>query len=192
MILCFIGPSASGKTSTLEYLINKYPEVFDRVITNTTRAPRPNEIHGVHYYFLTTNEFLRKKISGEIFESSEYPPDSGKMYGTDWNEIERILSKGKTPIVILDWNGYQALLKKRGENLCKSIFFYRDADTIAQSLLERGSDPNEIALRLINVQRELKHAVYADKIVKSNNIEETYWIVEKMLVFEKILKEDEE
>ena len=89
MLIILTGPSGSGKTTAERILERQYG--FSRIISHTTRPPRPGEVNGADYYFVTEEEFL----SLEMAEKTVY---NGHRYGTTWQEL---LSKTRKPCVVV-------------------------------------------------------------------------------------------
>lgn len=173
MIICFVGPSASGKTQTLEALLKKYSDKIEKVITCTTRKKRKEEEDGISYLFYSLDEFNEKYNSGELIEKNEYPPDSNCFYGINKKVIDSITNKGKTPIVIVDINGYERLKNIYGEKKVVCIFFYRSTQNLSLSLKERGTDPTETQKRLEYITKEYQDITKADFVVEAASIEES-------------------
>ena len=93
------GPSGVGKTTVWDEIRSQHADRVEKIVTTTTRAPRPGETHGVHYYFLSKSEFEAKIIAGEMIE---YALVHGNYYGSSSDELERIVSHGKSPVYIVD------------------------------------------------------------------------------------------
>ncbi|MDQ6828763.1 MAG: guanylate kinase [Gemmatimonadota bacterium] len=94
-------PSGGGKTAITKRLLEVRSDI-GYSISCTTRAPRPGEVDGRDYHFLTAEEFLRRKERGEFAESADV---HGKMYGTLRSEVERVLMAGKHVIMDIDVQG---------------------------------------------------------------------------------------
>src|SRR5947209_17163165 len=84
-VLVVTGPSGVGKGTLIRELLARRPE-FKLSISATTRKPRPGEVDGRDYYFLTTEEFERRLARGEFLEHAMY---AGNMYGTPRSEVDR-------------------------------------------------------------------------------------------------------
>ncbi len=89
MLLILTGKTASGKDTIKARLLEKYPN-FKKVVTTTSRLPRPGESNGVDYYFLTRQEFEEKVAQEEFAEYVEY---GGNLYGTFKKELEQALNE---------------------------------------------------------------------------------------------------
>lgn len=110
-ILTITGPTGSGKTEFLKILCEKYPIV--KMVTTTTRPPRPGEVEGIDYYFVTDRDFIASVAEEGFVEHVAY---EGKYYGTSAQECQRIIDSGKIPAVILDPKGVSAF-RHRGDGL---------------------------------------------------------------------------
>ena len=153
-ILVLSGPSGSGKTTIVERLIRESSVPLIKAISATTRPQRPGEIDGVAYYFLTTDEFVKRRDRDEFLETAEVF-GAGYWYGTLKSEIQRAK----------DAKGW-AFLEVDVEGALKIIAFYPDALTIflkppslevcEQRLRSRATDSEEtIQRRLRKVHQEL-------------------------------------
>lgn len=103
-LVCFMGPSASGKTFISEKLLGK----SQKVVTTTTRPPRPNETANVDYYFLTKENFEQLLAEDAFYETDSY---AGNYYGTQKKEI-RQKTADKMAFAIVTVPGFYALQKK--------------------------------------------------------------------------------
>ena len=108
-LFIFSAASGTGKTSLAKALVESTPDVAFSV-SHTTRAPRPGEQHGVHYYFVTREEFERMVANGEFVEHATV---FGNSYGTSKQAIEDQIKSGKSVILDIDWQGARAIKKWR-------------------------------------------------------------------------------
>ena len=95
------GPSGVGKGTLVSMLRQNHPEI-KLSVSATTRNPRPGEINGVHYFFLTKEDFKNRIESGEFLEWAEF---SGNFYGTNKNFVEKMLKDGHNIILEIEVQG---------------------------------------------------------------------------------------
>lgn len=106
-IFIISGPSGAGEDSIIDGLKNHFP--IERIITTTTRAMRPNESQGNPYWFLTKEEFIRRRDNSEFVEWAEQY--NGNLYGVTKTEIERVKDSGKIGTWKIEWKGVQTAKK---------------------------------------------------------------------------------
>lgn len=165
-IICITGPSGSGK-STLASFILENNKTLEKVRTHTTRKKRSDHDD---YHFVTQEEFTQMVNSDEFLEYEEVY--GGTFYGSSISEIDRIWSKNKTPILVLDIKGSVTLKKMFGE---KTIVFFLDApkEDITQRLLLRGNDQN-VQDRLNKLEFELGFADQFDYRIDTKDVWSSY------------------
>ena len=95
------GPSGAGKGTLIELVLPRFPELA-LAVSATTRAQRPGEEDGVHYWFLDREDFDRRVVDGEFLEWVDYV---GNRYGTLNSEIDRLRDAGKAPLLELETDG---------------------------------------------------------------------------------------
>lgn len=100
LLIVISGPAGSGKGTVLKHVLKN--EDFKYSVSATTRAPRPGEINGVNYHFITKEDFLERINSGKMLEHTEY---CGNYYGTPLKEAEEVLASGKHLILELEMEG---------------------------------------------------------------------------------------
>lgn len=135
-MLVMIGASASGKTEIANILIKD--RGFSKMITNTTRPPRANEVDGVDYHFLDTLTFLDKKEKGFFLETVYY---NEHWYGTAYNDF------APNKVLIVDPKGANVIYKKLGS---KAVFFYIESPENLRRfrMIKRGDDPAHVEQRI--------------------------------------------
>ena len=97
--LMIIGPSGVGKDTFMQILIDKYPNLFIKCVSCTTRSPRKNEKDGINYYFISKEEFNELDEKEEIIGRFE---KYNNLYGTSKEKLNSVLSNNK--IVYFDYN----------------------------------------------------------------------------------------
>ena len=158
------GPSAAGKTVIAEYLVNTYPDKFEKVVTDTTRAPRDGEVDGVSYNFRTEKEFLEIVAADGYAEYSEY---AGKYYGSSKIALNAIMESGKCPIIVLDKNGAEAI-KKAYPNNAFSVFVERDKEELIKAILDRNIPIEDKAKRIAQLDIDINAALSCTYSIKNN------------------------
>lgn len=141
-------PSGAGKTSLIKALRGRRPEIALSV-SHTTRPPRSGEEDGVHYHFVTVNQF-RSMIDEDAFV--EYAEVFGNYYGTSVKAIEDVLAGGADLILEIDWQGADQVRAKFPEAV--SVFILPPSTAELRKRLEgRGQDAPEV------IERRLSEAV---------------------------------
>lgn len=151
-IYAITGDSGTGKSSLVgSYLTSRG---IKKLVTITTRPPKPHEINGKHYYFRTEEEFDKHSY----IESSEY---AGYRYGSSEEVLNKMLDSTPNMYVILDKSGIRAFKKKYG-NMVVTIKLVSGLVTMVERLKERGETANEIKKR---VEQWHKDREYVDLFI---------------------------
>jgi guanylate kinase len=103
------GPSGAGKSTLIGEALNSVPQLAYSV-SATTRDPRPGEVDGEDYIFLSRDEFERKIEEGYFLEWAEY---SGNLYGTPVSRVEALLEEGRSVILEIELQGARKVREKR-------------------------------------------------------------------------------
>jgi guanylate kinase len=161
-------PSGAGKSSLAKALIQALPSLAVSV-SHTTRAPRPGEEHGVHYYYVTREEFERMVSAGEFVEHARV---FDNYYGTARSSIESLLQAGKDVILDIDWQGARNI--KQAMPGAVSIFILPPTrEALEQRLRGRGQDSAEtIARRMRDAVSEMRHYNEFDHVVVNDLFED--------------------
>ena len=163
------GPSGSGKTTLLGRLLAEPPGPIKPAVSATTRPPRPGEQDGVDYYFLTPEEFERRRERGEFIECYEVF-GRGYWYGTLYTEVAPSLAAGNWVILEIDVHGMLAVVQQFPAAL--TIFIRLSSlEELERRLRLRGTETEAaIQRRLEESRRELaladryQHQVYNDDL----------------------------
>lgn len=153
-VIVFSGPSGVGKGTLLKRLFATGRFPLTSSVSATTRAPRPGERDGVEYWFLTREEFLRRRDRGDFLESFEVYP-GGAWYGTLLATVVDAVKKGDWVVLEIDVKGAKSVVEKIPE--ATTIFIEPPTIGDLKKRLEgRGSEkPEEIAKRVAQAQSEI-------------------------------------
>ena len=148
------GPSGAGKSTLVKRLFADPPGPLVTSISATTRAPRQGEVDGVDYYFLSAEEFARRRERGEFLECFEVF-GRGDWYGTLRSEVAPRLAAGKWVVLEIDVQGTLAVLRHYPDAV--TIFIEpASAEELERRLRRRGTETEEaLQRRLETARREL-------------------------------------
>ena len=154
------GPAGSGKGTVNGHLLERDDFVYS--VSATTRAPRPQEIDGVNYHFISKDEFVSRINSGDMLEYTEY---CGNFYGTPLKEALEVLNSGKNLILEIEVEGAQNVKAKYPEAIL--IMLLPPSFAVQEQRLRgRGTETEEkILARLERTKEELLVAKDYDYVV---------------------------
>jgi guanylate kinase len=167
-VFVITGPSGVGKGTLIRLLRERLPDLALSV-SATTRRARPGETQGVHYHFISDEEFARHVEEGDFVEWAEY---SGRRYGTLREELDRHTSGGRPVVLEIEVQGARQVR----ETLPDAVqIFIRppDDDALRDRLVGRGTDDAEqVARRLEVAQDELAAAGEFEHVVVNDRLDE--------------------
>ena len=160
-------PSGAGKTSLVRALLAADPQV-KLSISYTTRPPRPGEVDGVHYHFVSVAQFMEMLNRGEFLESAEV---YGNYYGTSQRWIEEQLAAGTDILLEIDWQG--AAQVRRLMPKAVSIFILPPSlEALRQRLRERGQDAEAVIERRLAAARDdMSHVAEFDYVIINDDFD---------------------
>lgn len=166
-LFIFSAASGTGKTSLAKELVARMPDLAFSV-SHTTRAPRPGEEHGVHYYFVNQAQFDEMVAADRFLEHARV---FGNCYGTSRAATENLLRQGKNIILDIDWQGARAIKEKMPESI--SVFILPPSRAaLAERLTGRGQDaPEVIEKRMRAAVSEMSHYPEFDHVVVNDDFE---------------------
>ncbi len=166
-------PSGAGK-STIIAKVREQDDKLDFSVSCTTRAPREGEIDGVHYHFLSRDEFDRRVANGEFLEHAEF---SGNRYGTLKSEVVERLKQGEDVIIEIEVQGARQIRESATEGLLRdSVFFLfitpPSMDELEKRLRERGTENEDsIRKRLSAAAREMAEQDKYDAVIVNDDLD---------------------
>lgn len=152
LLFIISGPAGSGKGTVVNRLLSAHPEL-KLSISATTRQPRPGEVDGVHYYYISKDEFEERIASGKMLEYTTY---SGNYYGTPEKEVRQALENGQDIILEIEVDGAMQI-KERIEGAVAIMLTPPNSQVLEARLRGRGTETDEvIKWRLARAKEEVK------------------------------------
>ena len=150
MLLIVSGPSGVGK-GTLVEILRKYDPNFKLSCSVTNRAPRPGEVEGVHYHFISDEEYDRMLENNEFLEHATVHDN---RYGTPRKPVEEMLQQGKNVILEIDPQGAIAVMENPDVGHYVSVFILPPSyKVLRERLTARKTEPPEVIDRRMNNAR---------------------------------------
>ena len=177
-LIVISGPSGVGKSTLIRTIMTNHPD-FRFSVSATTRAPRPGEVCGRDYHFLTREDFLRMVEQDTLLEYNHYA--SGDYYGTPAQPIYDMMNEGCTVVLDVDPNGALQVRQHCPEAIL--IFIAPPAMAELRSRLEgRGDTPPEKILPRLNQARwEIQQAKHYQYLVLNDQVEQCVCRLEEIL-----------
>ena len=160
LLIVISGPAGSGKGTVNAHLLGSGDFVYS--VSATTRAPRPGEVDGVNYHFISKEDFESRIERGDMLEYTEY---CGNFYGTPKKEAEEVLDSGKNLILEIEVDGARQIKEKYPEAVL-IMLLPPSFKTQEHRLRSRGTESEEKILeRLARTKEELCDVDIYDYVV---------------------------
>jgi guanylate kinase len=159
-------PSGTGKTSIRRIFLERCPEVQFSV-SYTSRAPRPGEVDGKDYFFISETEFRERIERGEF---AEWEENFGRYYGTSGEMMDLYLTQGRDMLLDIEMRGAKTLKK----NYSGGIYVFVLPPSLSElkaRLQKRGESDEEIQKRLNKVRDEIGEAYGYDYVIFNDSLE---------------------
>lgn len=162
------GPSGVGKGTVVSLLRERTPHL-GLTVSATTRKPRPGEIDGQTYYFMTEEEFSKRVANGEFLEWANV---FGNCYGTLMSEVERVLTSGSSVILEIDTQGALQVKEKMPEAVL--VFIAPPSLQVLEERLRGRATETEEAIerRLGEAEGEIERSSRYDKVLVNDELED--------------------
>ncbi len=183
LLLVMSSPSGAGKTTLSRKLL-----AGDRNITMsvsvTTRTPRPGEMDGKDYHFITKERFVQMRDRSDLLEWAEV---FGNFYGTPRRPVEEALAKGRDVLFDIDWQGTQQLAQAMAEDLVRVFILPPSAEELQNRLIKRQQDSSSVvAKRMAEASREISHWPEYDYVVVNDEVEDSHSQIMAILTAERL------
>ncbi len=179
LIFIVSAPAGTGKTTLIDMLKKEFDCVIQSV-SFTTRQPRENEIDGVHYNFISEEEFKNSIKEGEFLE---YVNLFNNYYGTSKKWLEEQVDNGKYVVLVIDTQGAQTVRKKIPHT---SIFIMPPSLTeLRRRITDRQTENvKSIEQRLDHAQTEIETSTSYDYIIVNDNLKTAYEVLRSVFIAE--------
>lgn len=184
LMLILSSPSGAGKTTLTRDLLSDRALDLTLSISVTTRTRRSSEVHGIHYSFVSKDEFIKLRDRDDLLEWAEV---HGNFYGTPREPVEKVLCEGRDMIFDIDYQGTQQVLEKVGGDAV-TIFILPPSMKELKARLERRAEdaPEVIAKRLENSRNEISRWPMYDYVIVNEDIQRALNEVKAIVVAERL------
>lgn len=168
LIFIVSAPSGAGKTSLVKALLSEMSNIAVAV-SHTTRPMRPGETNGVHYHFVTKEEFVDLQGQGAFIESAEV---FQHWYATSKASISGCILRGEDVVLEIDWQGAEQVRRLFPENSISIFILPPSQQALQERLEQRAQDqPEVIARRLAAAKSEISHYVEYQYLVINDDFD---------------------
>ncbi|TKX31408.1 guanylate kinase [Campylobacter aviculae] len=182
-ILLVSGPSGAGKSTLLKKLFEEFETELYFSISSTTRLPREDEKNGVHYYFVSHDEF-QEDIKNDYF--LEWAKVHENFYGTSLKYTEEALNNGKIVVLDIDVQGYKIAKKKLQDKIVSVFITTKDKEELKKRLIKRNTDTiTQLEKRLENASDEMKELCEYDYLIINDKLDQSYEALRAILIAHK-------
>ena len=182
LMLVLSSPSGAGKTTLSRRLLQTDPDIVMSV-SATTRAPRPNEVDGQDYFFVSPEKFDAMVKAGEFLEHATV---FGNRYGTPRAPVMAALEAGKDVLFDIDWQGTQQLKMQAREDLASVFVVPPSKAELERRLRIRAQDSEDVVrARMAKASDELSHWAEYDYLLMNDDIKHAQGKLEEILRVER-------
>lgn len=182
LLIIYSGPSAVGKDTVLNEILDDKDLNLALSVSMTTRKPRPGEKEGVEYFFVSEERFNSAIMNNEFLEYAEYV---GNFYGTPLAYVEKNRNEGKNVVLVIEMEGRKKVLDKVKDNVISICIVPPNMKELEKRMRLRKKDSEEtIRKRLNKAREELKHTGDYDYVVENDTIEQAAKDIKKIILDE--------
>jgi len=184
LMLVLSSPSGAGKSTLTRLLRDDAEMALSLSVSVTTRARRSSEVNGVHYHFISIDEFKQRRDRGEL---AEWAQVHGNYYGTLRRSVEEALAQGRDMLFDIDYQGAAQLQEKMGDDVVSVFILPPSMRELAARLNRRAEDDQDtIALRLDNARIEMRHWHAYDYILINEDLDHSYAALRTIIAAERL------
>lgn len=182
LLLVLSSPSGAGKTTLARRLL----EVEDRLkmsVSVTTRPPRPGEVNGRDYWFVSQSTFHELRDDGQLLEWAEV---FGNLYGTRRDCVEAIIGTGQDVLFDIDWQGARQLSEKLDDDVVRVFILPPSASALSDRLKRRNQDAaSVVAQRMAQAADEISHWDEYDYVIVNSDVDHSLAELRAILMAER-------
>ena len=186
LMLVLSSPSGAGKT-TLTRLLTRDDAHVELSVSWTTRPPRPNEIDGVHYVFVSKDQFRAKRADEGFLEWAEVHEN---LYGSPREPVMAALDTGRDVIFDIDWQGAQQLTNSAQADVVKVFILPPSMIELRRRLEARASDDHAvIKKRMTNAYSEISRWDGYDYVLLNEDLDACYQQLQSIVAAERLRRQ---
>lgn len=169
-IIIITAPSGAGKTSVTRHLLKTFPGRLAFSVSATTRKKREYEEDGLHYHFISVDDFKDKIKKNEFIEWEMVY--EGKYYGTLRSELQKIWDEGKAPLLDIDVNGAMHVQRQYPDQSLSIFIEPPSIEELKRRLESRGTEtPESLATRINKAAYEISFKDQFDKVIVNDDLD---------------------
>ena len=170
LLIILSSPSGAGKSTLARRLRDWDPTVVFSV-SATTRAPRPGEVDGTDYHFISDTDFKAQVSQGQMLEHAHV---FGNFYGSPRVPVQTAIEEGRDVLFDIDWQGTQQLKQKDEQDVVTVFVLPPSLPELRRRLETRGQDSDDvIAKRMLKSWDEISHWGYYDYVLVNDDLDAT-------------------
>lgn len=187
LLLILSSPSGAGK-STLARMLMAWDPTMRFSVSATTRAPRPGELDGREYHFVSRADFEAMVAAGDMLEHAEV---FGNLYGSPRAPVEAAMAEGRDTVFDIDWQGGQQIRNSGlGRDVVSVFVLPPSIAELDRRLHSRGQDSEAvIAGRMARAEGEISHWAEYDYVLVNRDLESTYKDLQGILEAERLRRD---
>ena len=166
LLIVISGPSGVGKDTVLQRMKERNLP-FHFVVTATTRPPRPNEVHGVDYFFVSRSEFADMIEHGDLLEYAIVYED---YKGIPKSQVREALASGQDVVMRLDVQGAETIRELCPEALLIFLTTQNEEDLVNRLRMRKTENPDSLRLRIATARQEINRIRSFDYIVVNREL----------------------